>query len=105
MSSAGGEAEDPSRGASSIQRLSRLVWYGVVSPCTGASDNVTSRCDGRGASKPLQLAATKERTDTINASETLNNANRIPVDIVIYKVITVLEILTLRNTIRTNKDI
>ena len=41
-------------------------------------------------------------SDTVNTSETLNNSHRIPVNIIVYQVIAILQVLTFRDTIGCN---
>ena len=44
-------------------------------------------------------------SDTVNSSEPLDNADRVPMNIVIYKIITILQVLTFGNTIGRNQNI
>src|SRR5690554_7571062 len=44
-------------------------------------------------------------SDTIDPSESLNDAHRVPVDIVVDQIVTVLQVLSLRNTVCGNQDI
>ena len=49
---------------------------------------------------PFVLAA-----DTVNSPESLDNADRVPMNVVIDEVIAILQVLTFRNAIRRNQDI
>ena len=43
--------------------------------------------------------------DTVNTAKTLNNANRVPMNIVVDKIIAVLEVLTFGDTVGSNQNI
>ena len=43
--------------------------------------------------------------DTVNTPESLDNANRVPVNIVVDAIIAVLQVLTFRNTVRCNQHV
>ena len=43
--------------------------------------------------------------DTVNTTEALNNADRIPMNIVIDKIVTILEVLTFGDTVGSNQNI
>ena len=44
-------------------------------------------------------------TDTVNSSETLDNADGIPMDVVVYQVIAILQVLTFTDAIGSNQDV
>ena len=52
-----------------------------------------------------QLYGCVLRTNAVNSPESLDNAHRVPVDIVVDQVITILKVLPLRNTVSTDEDI
>ena len=52
-----------------------------------------------------QLNLRVRRSDTVNAPEALDYADRIPVDVVIDEVIAILEVLSFRDTVGANQDI
>ena len=52
-----------------------------------------------------QLDACILAADAVNASKPLNDTNWVPMDVVIDKVVAVLEVLTFGNTVRCNQDV
>ena len=42
-------------------------------------------------------------TDTVDTTKTLNDTNRIPMNIIVYKIIAILQVLTFRDTVRCNQ--
>ena len=43
--------------------------------------------------------------DTVNSPETLNDAHRIPVNVVVNEVVTVLQVLTFGDTVSRNQNV
>ena len=58
-----------------------------------------------GGPKVDELNAVIDATDAVNPSKPLNNAHRIPVNVIVNQVITVLEVLAFRNAIRANQQV